>query len=192
MLEDEQIIKVYISGNRDAIEILMDRYKEPLYRFCYHLTSNKNEAEDLFQDTWLKVINKIVFFDVDRKFSTWLYSITLNLYRDKYRKAKRWLNRIRFMFTYEDGNDEVESLKSSDKSMEERLVAEEEKQTIRCAINSLKDVYRIPLILFYYKDMSYEDISNILEIPIGTVKSRLNYGKKLMKETLEVTTIGKR
>lgn len=192
MLEDSELISMYMKGNPDVLDILVHRYKDSLYGFCYHLTSNKNEAEDLFQDTWLKVVDKVQYYDLNKKFSTWLYTVTLNLYRDRYRKAKRWLSKIRFMFDDEEGNSELERIDSGEVAINDQLEENELKRDLIKSINKLKDTYRVPLILFYYKDMTYEDIAQILDIPMGTVKSRLNTCKKILKEELEAKNFGKR
>lgn len=191
-MEDSDLVGMYIEGNPEALNILVHRYKDNLYRFCYHLTSNKNEAEDLFQDTWLKVVDKIKYYDLTQKFSTWLYTIALNLYRDRYRKAKRWLSKIRFIFDDGEGCSELERVRADEPAIYEQLEDKELKGQLVELVNKLKDIYRIPLILFYYKDMNYEDIAQILDIPLGTVKSRLNTCKKLLKEELEARSVGKR
>jgi RNA polymerase sigma-70 factor (ECF subfamily) len=191
-VEDSDLVSLHIKGNPDTLDILVHRHKDSLYRFCYHLTSNKSEAEDLFQDTWLKVVDKVKSYDVNKKFSTWLYTIALNLYRDRYRKAKRWLSKVRLIFEDEEGNSEFERISSEEAAVCEQVVQHELKRELVTVINGLKDTYRIPLILFYYKEMTYEDIAQILDIPMGTVKSRLNSCKRILKEEMEGRNFGKR
>lgn len=181
MLDDTQIIDIYLNGNREALNILIERYKTALYRFCYHLTSNKQEADDLFQDTWVKAVEKIRQYDNSRAFNVWLFSIAMNNYRDKYRKAKRWLSKLTDVFG--------ENIQSEEPTAAEHVEGKEVKDLLVKCINELKDSYRIPLILYYYKEISYEDIAKILDIPLGTVKSRLNSAKKKLKEIMEVKGI---
>lgn len=189
-LEDSDIVRLYLQGNEDVLDILVDRYKDALYRFCYHLTSDKTQADDLFQDTWLKVVDKIQYCDLNHKFTTWLYTIAMNLYRDRYRKAKRWLKKMRFMFEDEEGKSEIERISSEEAAVSEQLEEKEMKKDLIKLINSLKDSYRIPLILYYYKEMTYEEIGQVLDIPVGTVKSRLNTSKKILKEKMEEKSYG--
>lgn len=181
MLDDIQIVKSYLNGNREVLDTLIERYKLTLYRFCYHLTSNKHEADDLFQDTWVRAVEKIRQYDDSRAFNVWLFSIAMNRYRDKYRRAKRWLGK----FTDIPG----ENIESEEPIASEQMEDKETKAILVKCINELKDSYRIPLFLYYYKEISYEDIAKILDIPLGTVKSRLNSAKKKLKKKMEVKGI---
>lgn len=191
MLEDKQIIQLYTSGRTEVADILIERYKEPLYRFCLHLTFNRHDADDLFQDTWAKAIEKIYTFDTGRPFNTWLLSIAVNTYKDGYRKAKRWMNKFRILFQSEGETDELDRIRDPGPSLEEQAEDKELKNSLLASLKNLEDTYRIPLILYYYKELSYESIAEILNIPLGTVKSRLNNGKKKLKDIMEVKGIGR-
>lgn len=186
MLEDNQIIQLYRAGKTDLLEILIDRHKSPLYKFCYHLVSNKHDADDLFQDTWVRAMQNIDSFDEKKVFCNWLFSIALNSYRDRYRKAKRWLNKFVDFFSNEEKEAELSNVQSSCLSPDERAVDNELKKDLTDAVNSLEDSFRIPIILFYFKELRYEDIAEILDIPAGTVKSRLNAGKSKLRKLMEV------
>lgn len=187
MLEDKQIIQLYKSGQTDFLEMLIDRHKNSLYKFCYHLSSNRFDADDLFQDTWARVIHNINSFDEEKPFCNWLFSIALNSYRDRYRKAKRWLHKLKDFFSNEEKEAELSNLPSSSTSPDEQAVDNELKSNLVCCINSLEDTFRIPIILFYFKQLRYEDIAQILDIPVGTVKSRLNAGKSKLRKLMEVS-----
>lgn len=186
MLEDKQIIKLYRSGQSDLIEILIDRHKNSLYKFCYHLTSNRFDADDLFQDTWTKAVQNLEGFDESKAFGNWLFTIALNTYRDRYRKAKRWLNKFKDFFSNEEKEEELTRVPSSSPSPDEQAVENEQKNKLTQCISMLEDDFRVPIILFYYKQLKYEDIAEILGIPAGTVKSRLNAGKNKLKKLMEV------
>jgi RNA polymerase sigma-70 factor (ECF subfamily) len=174
----------------DVMEIMIERYKTPLYRFCHHLTSNKYDCEDLFQETWVRVVKNINSFDQDKNFETWLCTIAVNCYKDRYRRSKRWLNRIKDYFTNEDKEQEMENAASLDPSPEEQIVAVEMRESLREQINKLDDIYKLPIILFYFKNMCHNDISEVLGIPVGTVKSRLNTGRSKLKAMMEVNING--
>lgn len=191
MLEDKQIIDLYKSGNTEAIDILIERYKDSLYKFCYHLSPVRHDADDLFQDTWVKAVQHIETYDTGKRFNTWLFSICMNTYRDKYRKAKRWLDRVKVFFSNDEMQDEFDDMESPGIPVSEYMEIKEETKILRDSINSLDDTFRIPLILFYFKELSYEDISHILDIPEGTVKSRLNSGRAKLKKAMEVKGFGR-
>jgi len=185
MIENIELIQRIQSGQRDLIDILIDKYKNPFYKFCYHLTSNRYDADDLFQETWMKVVKNINLCNKDKQFEPWLYSIALNLYKDKYRKSKRWLNRIKEYFDTEVKDHEIELIDSGEPLPEDKLLYNEQKDQLKECINKLDDSFRIPIILFYFRELSYDDISEILALPLGTVKSRLSSGRKKLMKLME-------
>jgi RNA polymerase sigma-70 factor (ECF subfamily) len=167
------------------INFLIDTYKESLYRMCYHLTANDFDAEDLFQETWVRVVRNYRYYDDSKPFEAWLYVIAVNLYRDKYRKKKRWLKRVVDFFTNERKESELSKIESHDFHPEEQFLEKEAIDGLKRNMYGLNDTYRIPIILYFFKEMSYSDISRVLDIPIGTVKSRLNKGKKKLKKRMQ-------
>jgi RNA polymerase sigma-70 factor (ECF subfamily) len=186
VLEEKQMLKLYRTGHTELLEQLIDLHKNSLYKFCYHLTSDKFDAEDLFQDTWARAIQCFDSFNEQKTFGNWLFSIALNAYRDRYRKRKRWLNRVLDFFSNDEKDTELMRVPDTEPSPEQQVVGEELRSNIKACVNMLEDSFRIPLILFYFKQLRYEDISEILGIPVGTVKSRLNAGKAKLRKMLEV------
>jgi len=184
MTEDRYIIQEYLNGRTDAIGVLFEEYKMPLYKFCYHLTINRHEADDLFQETWVRVVQNIASFDINKKFDTWLFTIAINLYKDRYRKAKRWLKKIKMYFSDETKVEEIEGILNTNKPIEEQIEERQQREFMYKCINEMQDIYRIPVILFYFKEMSYDQIAEILNIPIGTVKSRLNSARTKLRTML--------
>lgn len=185
-VESRYILQMYNNDREQGLEFLVDKYKDSLYKFSLHLCKNSNEAEDLFQDTWIKVFKNINTFDENKNFQTWLFTICMNSYKDRYRKSKRWLNIIRDYFDNEEKQEEMGKVYSTENLPEEETIKDYEKYMIKKAVKTLKDEYRIPLILYYFQQLSYKEISEILSIPEGTIKSRLNKGRKLIKDYMEV------
>jgi len=185
-LEDKDLIKLYKSGQQAVMEILVERYKNPLYKLCYHLASNRYDTDDLFQETWVRVVKNINSYDEDKPFAAWLYSICTNLYKDKYRSKKRWLNRIKDYFTNEKKEEEMGNVENNSFLPEEQIIDKYNSEVIRKCVNMLDDTYRLPIILYYFKELSYSDVALVLNIPLGTVKSRLSTGKKKLKQLMEV------
>lgn len=185
-MEDKEIIERYLSGQGDILNILIDRYKGPLYKLCYHLTSNSADADDLFQESWYKAMRNIRNYDCEKPFIPWLYTICTNLYKDRYRAKKRWLSRIKEYFSNEEKDAEMESF--SDMSLLPDDVLEEAytRESVKKCLCILDDIYRLPIILYYFKEIEYADIAAILGIPVGTVKSRLYAGKQKLKKLMEV------
>lgn len=186
MLEDAEIVRRCSEGQIDLIEILIEKYKSQLYKLCLHLTNNNYESEDLFQDTWVKAVKNIGKCNAEKSFYMWLYTIALNLYRDRYRKKKRWLSKVKEYFDTDKKEELINNFKSNYMLPEDKLLQNYEKAKLKTLINNLNDKLRIPIILFYFKDMSLDNIAEVLDIPAGTVKSRLNTARNKLRKMMEV------
>ncbi|KWX75072.1 RNA polymerase sigma factor [Paenibacillus jilunlii] len=182
MITDKQLIEGYRTGRREMLELLVERYKDDLYRFCRHLTLNALEAEDLFQEVWVRVIRKLERYDPERSFKAWLFQVTLNMYRDSYRKWKKLYARLA-----EDKSSHVPFFELRDGSplTEEQILQNERYAHLEEGLRKLPKRYLGPLVLYYYEEFSYEEIGEMLGIPVGTVKSRLNQSKKLLQKAVE-------
>ncbi|KWX73043.1 hypothetical protein AMQ84_24410 [Paenibacillus riograndensis] len=182
MVTDKQLIEGYRTGRREMLELLVERYKDDLYRFCRHLTLNALEAEDLFQEVWVRVIRKLDRYDPERSFKAWLFQVTLNMYRDSYRKWKKLYERLTG-----EASCRVPLLELRDGAplTEEQILRNERYARLEEGLCKLPKRYLGPLVLYYYEEFSYEEIGKMLDIPIGTVKSRLNQGKKLLQKAVE-------
>ncbi|MCP4155390.1 MAG: sigma-70 family RNA polymerase sigma factor [bacterium] len=185
MLDDSTVISRCQAGQLELSDILVERYKNQLYSFCLKLTGNSNEAGDLFQDTWVKAFRKINLCAADKRFINWLFTICINLYRDRYRKYYRWLKVVKSYISSDHMDNEMKRIESKEAGPQEMSLKSEQEQTLRIALNSLKDIHRIPLLLFYYRQFSVDEIAQMLGIPNGTVKSRLATGRGLLKGIME-------
>jgi len=184
-MDDYEAIKIYSINPDEGIDLIISKYKTTLYSFCIHLSRDRQAADDLFQDTWVKVFSNIDKFDTSKSFENWLFAIAINTYRDRYRKAKRWLNRI-VDFTDTEAKYEIfNNVTSSYGEPEEAVLRQESRTALKKAINNLNDKYKIPLLLYYFKSFSYKQIAEILNIPEGTVKSRINTAKLQLKVFME-------
>lgn len=148
-------------------------YGKRLYGLCMTLCADRHEADDLYQDTWVKVIRSIDQFDRSKNFEPWLTRLCVNTYRDKLRR----LSRSPFLsFSSNDAKDAVFAT----------VAAPEQKDytDLYAAIDRLPEKLRLAIILFYFEDMDISKTAETLGIPPGTVKSRLNKARKLLKEVL--------
>ena len=184
MLEDRDIIERCREGQTDLISILIDRYQTPLYTLCRKLTSNRDDADDLFQDTWVKVMKYIGQCNPERKFSTWLYTICVNRYRDRYRKRKRWLSRVKEYASTETKYEEMDRVGADEPSPVDEVISEETRSAVRGALDRLDDKLRIPMLLFYFREMRLAEVAEVLDIPDGTLKNRLFLGRNKLKAIL--------
>ncbi len=152
----------------------MKRYKDAVYGINLAILKDKAEAEDATQETFIKAWYNLEKYDMDRKFSTWIFTVASNISKNVVRKRDRWsfLKDLPLMRGSSTPEEVVETEKRID--------------GIRSAVFNLKDKYRVPLILRYWGEKSYAEISEILDIPEGTVKTRIYRGK----ERVEVSFAG--
>lgn len=168
--------------NRLQLEQCIREYGREIYSFCCHLTGNVQEAEELYQDTFLKAVELMKNIDYENNPKSFLISIALRLWKNKKRKYA-W--RMRIAGTESLIEETVENLEA-EKCLEEEMIQKEIQRQVRKAVAGLEEKYRIPVYLFYTVQMSVAEISKTLKIPEGTVKTRLYKARKLLKEKLEV------
>ena len=185
MLDDREIIHRCRGGQRHLLDMLIDRYKDALYSLCMRLARNVHDADDLFQDTWVNVMRNLDTFSLERKFSTWLFAVCINRYRDRYRWRKRWLRRIKDITSGRLIPGGIAGQRDKSSCPQEDFIRNEQMEAVRKKVDSLDDMHRLPIIFFYFHELSVEEIGRILEIPQGTVKSRLSRGRKIIKELME-------
>lgn len=182
---DEILIKRCKRGKIDAFEKLMKKYEKKVYSLCYRFTGNYDDANDLAQETFIKLYNSISKFKGKSAFSTWLYRVTTNVCLDELRKRK---NNLPLSLDNPQENEEGDEiyLNPPDQSYNPEIIAEKNdlKQIVHKGIGRLPEQQRIIIILREMEELSYEEISEILDLSIGTVKSRLNRARKNLKQIL--------
>jgi RNA polymerase sigma-70 factor (ECF subfamily) len=174
-LTDEQLIERYRSNDVESFETLVRRYRQELFHFLIRFAGGRAAAEDVFQEAFLQVHLSIDTFDTSRRFKPWLFTIAANKARDYLRRRGR---RPAMPLSAPIGDDQSQSfadLMEADLPMPgERLEEEELGQRVRTAVDELPDHLREILMLAYFQKFSYNEIADILGIPLGTVKSRLH------------------
>ena len=183
VLTDENLIANFQKGDKDAFNQIVMRYKDKLTNFIYRYTYDIDGAEDLAQDTLLKVyINKDSYREI-AKFSTWIYTIASNLAKTELRKIKR----RKTYSVSELSNDDQEFIihKPDSASFEDVEDTNLSENILQKSISQLDEEFKNIIILRDIQELSYEEISKILQIPLGTVKSRINRGRFKLKEILK-------
>ena len=160
------------------IDQYIRQYGKRLYGLCLTLCANSFDADDLYQDTWLKAVKNISQYDESREFEPWLTRICVNTYRNRLRRIMK--SPIFDAFSSEEEKTAV---------MENIATPESEDYSrLHEAIDRLPEKLRIAVILFYFRDMDVGQTAQALNIPPGTVKSRLSKARKLLKEVLSDET----
>ena len=157
----------------------IQRYGRRLYGLCRSLCPNRFDADDLYQETWLRVVKHIGKYDPSREFEPWLTRICVNTYRSALRRLARSP-----VLDFSSGEDKARFLQS--------LPAPEARDytLLYQAVGRLPDKLRLAVVLFYFQGQDLASTAEILNIPVGTVKSRLNKARKLLKEALADETDG--
>lgn len=170
------MIRELKNGSEEAFVKLMEVYGNKLLGTCYLILKDRQEAEDVVQETFVKVYKNIRGFREDSGLYTWIYKIALNLSRDKLRK--RTFN----LSLHEEipGEDDVEL----------EIETSIDKESLREGIKTLEPIYRESLVLFYYQELSIREIASITGEKEGTVKSRLSRARKHLKGQLQKGGIG--
>ena len=182
-LTNEELIDLFKNNeDRDAYTEIAIRFKDKLKSFAFRYTNDDALAEDLVQETLIKVYKKKHLYKPMGKFSTWIYTIIQNLAITEIRKKSR---RGTFTFT-ELGNDDVEFIaKSPDNNNADNINDKNDNQIIHESLQELDIEFRNIIIFRDIQELSYDEISKIIQIPLGTVKSRINRGRLKLKEIIK-------
>ena len=181
-LSDEILIKKFQDGDVGAYNQLVFRFKDRLLNFIYRFVNDLDLAEDLVQDTLLKLYTHKDSYREIAKFSTWLYTIAANLARTELRKKKR---RKTFSVTELSREDREFIIVSSDVDPSEDLSSQDFERNIQLALAELPDDFKTIIILRDIQELSYDEISKIVNVPLGTVKSRINRGRVKLQQLLK-------
>lgn len=179
---DEELIARFQEGDVYAFEQIVHRYKDPLINFVYHFLGDRIDAEDVVQETFLRVFKKKKLYQSIAKFSTWIYTIAGNLAKTELRRRRRRRILSLTRMGHEDKDYEVPDVYSSPERMVDSHMKENE---IRKEIEALPVKFREVVVLRDIQEFSYEEISKILRIPLGTVKSRVNRGRLRLQKRLQ-------
>ncbi|MEA3452935.1 MAG: RNA polymerase sigma factor [Patescibacteria group bacterium] len=177
-LTDEEIVSIIRSGETDSFGILVERYEVKMKRYARKFLFGYEDAEDIVQQVFLKAYINIKSFDRDKKFSSWLYRIAHNEFINAIRKKKR--EPLPF-FDSDLLFPRLATKESADKEIKE----EELRQIIDKCLDKVSPKYREPLVLYYFEELSYKEISTILRIPVSTVGIRILRAKKTLKSFCE-------
>jgi len=182
-LSDEELILEFQKNNtEDAFNILVQRYKNPLTNFVFRFLGDYESCADVVQETMIKVYRYKDTYSSVAKFSTWVYTIAGNLARTEYRRQRR-----QNFFSISDYGEEHQTYDLPDESYRPDVITDSgiKDEIIQKALLKVKETYREAVILRDIQGMSYEEISEILGVNEGTVKSRINRGRAQLQELLK-------
>ncbi len=187
-LEDRRLIDLALQGNEKAYEDLLTKYRNLVFSIMFKMVRNTQEAEDLTQEAFMKAFGSLETFNEEFAFSTWLMKIASNNCIDFLRRRKLRTYSIHEPIQYKDERIEID-IPDQEPSPERSLIQSERKRMIEDAINELPDRYRYVIILRHREDKSYEEISEILNLPLGTVKAQIFRAREILNRKLRSMSI---
>ncbi len=183
-LTDEQAMwRVQTQDDHRAFALVMDRWQARIRHLCTRMTGNPHLGDDLAQEVFARVFEKRKDYNPARRFSTWLWRIALNRCYDELRRSSRW-NEL----SLDEDQNRIAARETSlveVRTPHERLVEQEEAELVRQALQRLPEIYRTVLVLRHYENMKLREIAEVLEIPEGTVNSRMAEALTQLTQLLE-------
>jgi len=181
-LDDKEVLRSYINGNESALNFLIDKYRPRIFGFIISKVKNKEVAEDIFQDAFIKIINTIKKgkYNEQGKFIVWVMTITHNLIMDYFRKNKK----RRFLKSTDDFNV-FDFINNGELTIEQKLVKEQIFVQLRSLIKDLPFEQRRILEMRYYSKMSFKEISETCGVSINTALGRMRYAIINIRKVIE-------
>ena len=184
MLLEEELITRSQNGDMDAFEELVARYERRVYSIAFRFMGNQEDASDLAQEAFLKAYQAIKNFRQEASFSTWICRIVSNVCRDQLRKAKRTIQTSLDEEVWLEEGTVTKQVKDHAPTTEQVYERKELKEYLQGLINNLNPEYRMVVVLRDIQGYSYEEIAEMLNCSLGTVKSRLNRARKALREQI--------
>jgi RNA polymerase sigma-70 factor, ECF subfamily len=184
---DHELVTFARTGSEKAYRELLDRYQRPVFSLIYRMMRDRELAEDLAQETFVKVFNNLEKYNPKYKFSSWIFKIASNLAIDNLRKKEPKtvsLDGSRYARTDDEVAASRISVASEDEDPEQLLLAKELGAEIESAIGSLRAEYRTAILLRHVEGRPYEEIAEIMEVPLGTVKTYIHRARSELRELL--------
>lgn len=173
-LTDEELVHLVQTQDQELYSEVVRRYQDKILRYTTYLTQSESKAADITQEAFIKAFVNLQSFNLSKKFSSWLYRIAHN---EAINHLKKYQKEISL-----NGNPPEDKFISTEDEIPHHLSQELLKKEVAACLNELPLIYRSPLALFYLEERSYEEISDVLRIPIGTVGTRIKRGKRILAE----------
>jgi len=181
---DNQLARLSLKGDQQAFAELVSLYQDKLFHMSYRMLNSRQEAEDVVQDTFLRVYKNLDRYDLSMKFSTWIYRIATNLCIDRLRRRRPTYS-LDAESSEHEGLDGYSMLPSDNITPESELIITDTQRIIREAMEGLPPKYKSIMILRYIRDLSLQEISEIVDMPVTTIKTRVHRGRDLLRKKLD-------
>lgn len=178
-ISDEDLCRRSLGSDEEAFRELVQRHAQTLFRFAYHLTHSEEDADDIAQECFIRLHQNLRRLDLKRPIKPWLYHVCKNLCRSLATKKKF----LTFSSLGRNANDEAQAEQIADKAAGplEDTLRQDAGFRVRKSLAVLPEKYRIVLSLFYFESLSYEEIADVLRMPVNTVRTHLSRAKEALK-----------
>ena len=184
-IDDYSLVCRAVDGNQQAYGVLMNRYRTSVYTAMYKMVNNRDDADDLTLEAFGKAFNKLPSYAPNYAFSTWLFKIAVNNCIDHIRKKRLHTFSIDEPIKSDGDKEFSHTIRDFEADPEQRLMHEQKLAHVRRLVEKMNAKYRVMLELRYYEELSYEEIANELDLPLGTVKAQLFRAKELLMQQLQ-------
>ncbi|OFY93458.1 MAG: RNA polymerase subunit sigma-24 [Bacteroidetes bacterium RIFCSPLOWO2_12_FULL_31_6] len=182
---DYNLVRLAAKGNQTAYAELMKRYRDSIYFMLLRMVNNKDDADDLTIEAFTKAFSKLDQYTPNFAFSTWLFKIASNNCIDYIRKQRQTIVSLDRTFTDDEGSEKAVDIKEENPDPEEKYIIDQKTKLMQEVVNSLKPRYRMLIEMRYFKEYSYEEISEHLDLPLGTVKAQLHRAREFLYHILK-------
>ena len=184
-LSERHLIEKCKQGDRKAFDTLIRNYEKRVYNLAYRLSGHYDEANDISLDAFIRVFQALKLFRGEANFSTWLFRIVTNVYLDRRKRTRNKQHLSLEEYIELEENSVARQVEDPAPTPDMRAEASERHDILQQAIDKLPDYQRAMIVLYHTEGLSYEEIAEVLALPIGTVKSRLNRARLTLREKLE-------
>jgi len=165
------LIERAIAGDERAFAELVTRYQTAVYNLAYRMLNDAGEAEDAAQEVFLRIYRRLATYDADHRFSTWVLSIASHYCIDLLRRKRPWLVPLENISNW---------MRARSRGPEAAALAQEQQDTVRNLLAKLPEHYRLVLLLRYWHDLGYEEIAQVVDLPVSTIKARLHRARNAL------------
>jgi len=181
--EESELLEKIAGKDSEAFTLLFDAYSSALYRFAFYLSDSQQNAADLYQETWLRIVQKSGSLNEVKNFRAWAFTIMANIHKDELRKKK--IRRLFNVAASADQSNKIEYSELFEASTKDETQSVELNIEFSKAVNNLPAKHKRVFVLKVIEGFKHNEISKILRIPVGTVKSHLHYAVKLLQKELK-------
>lgn len=184
MNDDGLLIELSQAGDKSAFDALIRKYEQRAYQYAYRLTSNRDEASDIVADAFVRVYSALKNFRGQSSFGTWLYRILTNCYLDMRKRERNRRHESIEATLHIDGGEVQRQFEDESDGPSEILERNARETAVQSALTNMPEYQQAMLVMYHVEMLSYEEISEALDLPIGTVKSRLNRARLSLRDHL--------